>query len=315
MGFFWNQVDPAIVANAPAWKLDTADGRRAFLEMLLVDPRGRPGLTRILFSWLQLETTRPSEEVPDALWRLLLEEASRFMFSALFGPGNPSADARALFAPSDAIVNGALASHYGLPAAGAEWVARPLPPEERAGLFRLGAILAAHPSAPGRGAFIFRSTVGCYAVPEPIGFPHPDPATTTLSRRAVEAALSVNPVCATSCHMLTSSGFGLQAFDELGRHRAVDGDGSPIDAHGFLSRDAQETIAFDGAPELAAVLGQKGDTGKCLTLAVLAFAAKEAGLIERPTPSCVPAGQHYARYPLMTLLQDIVTALATDPVL
>jgi hypothetical protein len=71
----------------------------------------------------------------------------------------------------------------------------------------------------------------------------------TLRQRLEEHR--ANPTCA-SCHArMDPIGFGLEAFDGIGAHRADDG-GDPLDTKGTLTTGE----SFDGALDLVAVLAR-----------------------------------------------------------
>jgi hypothetical protein len=143
--------------------------------------------------------------------------------------------------------------------------------QNRAGILTqpgLMALLAhADQSAPvQRGKFV-REQLLCKPLPPPppdvdTTPPDPDPSATTRERFRQHSA---DQRCA-SCHsLLEGVGFGLEAYDWLGRYR-IEEYGLPIDATGNLLNSGDATVdgAFDGAQELADKLANSGQVSACL---------------------------------------------------
>jgi hypothetical protein len=143
--------------------------------------------------------------------------------------------------------------------------------ENRAGILTqpgLMALLAhADQSAPvQRGKFV-REQLLCKPLPPPppdvdTTPPDPDPSATTRERFRQHSA---DQRCA-SCHsLLEGVGFGLEAYDWLGRYRTEEY-GLPIDATGNLLNSGDATVdgAFDGAQELSDKLANSAQVSACL---------------------------------------------------
>jgi len=91
-----------------------------------------------------------------------------------------------------------------------------------------------------RGHWILENLLGAEPPPPPANVPPLDATSVTdgsgtmLSLRQRLTAHRENPSCA-SCHLtMDSLGFALEGFDAVGRWRAIDELGSPIDASGTL---------------------------------------------------------------------------------
>jgi len=109
-----------------------------------------------------------------------------------------------------------------------------------------------------RGVFILESLL-CITPPSPppgvkTDIPY-DPTKTTRQQLVAHRA---NPSCA-SCHSLFDPlGFALEHFDPIGQYRATE-NGLTIDATGTV-----DGVAFDGEPQLGAVLRQDAKVTNCL---------------------------------------------------
>jgi hypothetical protein len=143
--------------------------------------------------------------------------------------------------------------------------------ENRAGILTqpgLMALLAhADQSAPvQRGKFV-REQLLCKPLPPPppdvdTTPPDPDPSATTRERFRQHSA---DQRCATCHSLLEGVGFGLEAYDWLGRYRTEEY-GLPIDATGNLLNSGDPTVdgAFDGAQELSDKLANSAQVSACL---------------------------------------------------
>jgi hypothetical protein len=208
-------------------------------------------------------------------------------------------------------VDGALAPLYG---------AQPgaFDDANRAGILTQPGLMAmlAHSdqSAPvQRGKFV-REQLLCQLLPPPppdvdTTPPDPDPSATTRERFRQHSA---DARCS-SCHrLLDNVGFGLEAFDHLGRFRA-DENGLPIDATGNLvdAGDAEIEGAFDGALELTSRLAGSPQVEACLATQWFRYTM---GRAEQDTDACSLEEVKAAFASSGGNFRELLVALATSDV-
>jgi hypothetical protein len=158
------------------------------------------------------------------------------------------------------VLNERLARHYGIPnVKGTRFRRVVLPPDSRrGGLLGHGSILTvtSYPDRTSpvvRGKWILENLLG---TPPPPPLPNvpalkpPSFAGTVLSMRERIAEHRRSPVCA-SCHsMMDPLGLALEHFDGVGKWRALDESGAPIDASGALP----DGTKFEGVEGLRTAL-------------------------------------------------------------
>ena len=157
-------------------------------------------------------------------------------------------------------VNERLARHYGIPnVTGSRFRRVTLGPDShRSGLLGQGSILTvtSYPDRTSpvvRGKWILENLLGAPPPAPPPNVPELKPtsfATHVLSIRDRMAEHRKNAVCA-SCHaMMDPLGFALENFDGVGKWRALDESGAPIDASGAMP----DGTKFEGPSGLAQAL-------------------------------------------------------------
>lgn len=268
--FLWNTMpDDELFALADAGQLTDAEAVRAQAYRMLDDPRARQTVADFHEQWLGMDKFAglarvvPGDESGDdgrfnASWQSSLEQFVQHVFWESGG------DVAALLGSSSVFVDETLAPLYGVEPGVFE-------DPSRAGILTQPALMSmlAHSeqSAPvQRGKFV-REQLLCQQLPPPppdvdTTPPDPDPSATTRERFRQHSA---DARCS-SCHrLLDNVGFGLEAFDHLGRFRAEE-NGLPIDATGNLLDAGDPAIegAFDGALDLAARLAQSPQVEACL---------------------------------------------------
>lgn len=241
--FVWNAgPDAALLDDAAAGRLDTADGVRMAAQRLLADPRAENGVRELAYEWLGLSGlddlvkdptvyTQISPEVGPAA----REETMRFLAHVF----TTNMDARDLMTSRETFVDRKLASIYRVRAPRSDWGLVTFDASSpRAGLLGHISILSlyAHAVATSptlRGRFI-RERLLCDPVPRPpvgvnTAIPAPSPNALTLRTRLL--AHQQVAYCA-GCHRrMDGIGLGLEGFDGLGRVRDLE-NGIPIDASG-----------------------------------------------------------------------------------
>ena len=272
--FLWNTMpDDELFARADAGELSNAEAVRAQAYRMLDDPRARQTVTDFHQQWLGMEKFAGLTRVVsgaegggnpadggllNASWQASLEQ---FVQHAFWDAGG---DVAALLGSPSVFVDAALAPLYGVQPGSFE-------DANRAGILTQPGLMAmlahADQSAPvQRGKFV-REQLLCQLLPPPppdvdTTPPDPDPNATTRERFRQHSA---DARCS-SCHrLLDNVGFGLEAFDHLGRFRA-DENGLPIDATGNLvdAGDSEIEGAFDGALELTSRLAGSPQVEACL---------------------------------------------------
>jgi hypothetical protein len=144
-----------------------------------------------------------------------------------------------------------------------------LPPAQRAGVLTQAGVLAVHAlpnqSSPvTRGKFV-REQLLCQTPSQPppnlnVTPPDVDPTKTTRERFVEHTA---NAGCA-ACHTLMDPiGFGLEAYDGIGRFRATEG-GRPVDDAGELTQTKDADGPFVGARALAERLAGSAQVRDCV---------------------------------------------------
>ena len=175
-------------------------------------------------------------------------------------------------------LNERLARHYGIPnVKGNRFRRVELPAEShRGGLLGQGSILTvtSYPDRTSpvvRGKWILENLLGTPPPPPIPGVPPlkpPNFAGKVLTMRERIAAHRNSPVCA-SCHsMMDPLGLALEHFDGVGKWRALDESGAPIDATGALP----DGTKFDGADGLRHALLSSDRFLSTLTEKMLTYA-------------------------------------------
>lgn len=291
--FLWNTMpDAELFARADAGELADAEAVRAQAYRMLDDPRARQTVADFHRQWLGMEKfaglTRIVSGVEgtdaatggnrlNASWQSSLEQ---FVQHAFWDAGG---DVAALLESPSVFVDDALAPLYGVQPGAFD-------DANRAGILTQPGLMAmlahADQSAPvQRGKFV-REQLLCQLLPPPppdvdTTPPDPDPNATTRERFRQHSA---DARCS-SCHrLLDNVGFGLEAFDHLGRFRA-DENGLPIDASGNLvdAGDSEIEGAFDGALELTSRLAESPQVEACVATQWFRYTM---GRAEQDTDAC-----------------------------
>jgi hypothetical protein len=285
--FLWNSMpDADLFRAADTGALATLEGVSAQARRMLQDPRAAQMLAAFHADWL--ETARLSGADKDArafpIWTRELQQAmakeTRLYVEEAFLRGSGSFEG--LFLGTKTFANAALARVYGVAGpTGREMVPVSLDPKQRAGLVTQAGLLAAYAgdkqtSPVIRGQFV-RERLLCADTPEAppdnnFVPPDPTPGTTTRERFAEHAR---NPACR-GCHeMIDGIGFGLEAYDPVGRYRETDG-GKPVDVSGQIVGTRDLDGSFRGAIELAQRISRSRQARECLGDHVFTYALGRA---------------------------------------
>jgi hypothetical protein len=266
--FLWASLpDETLLDLAAKGGLGKDEVLRAQVKRMLKDPRAKGFAASFASQWLGLDvlgtTHRPDgtkfPTFDDALAADMKEEAIR-QVERVFREDRPLTE---LLTSRETFLNARLAKHYGITGIeGDEFrlvnLAEKKDAGERAGLLGTAAVLTAtsfplRTSPVLRGKWILEELLGSKVPPAPpnAGELPPDgknPKGLTL-RQQLELH-RVRPDCA-SCHnRMDPLGFGLEAFDAIGRYRIKDDEGKELDTRGKLPSGE----SFNGAAELRSML-------------------------------------------------------------
>jgi hypothetical protein len=281
----WNTMpDSELFSLADSGALLDVETVRAQARRMIEDDRAKGTVADFYQQWLgmsafaglarDLPSDMAGTVTADALNDSWQASLGRFVQDTFASGGNLDT----LLSAKTVYVDSTLAGLYGLSPAVSEPAAQlgadgfvGVEDENRAGILTqpgLMALLAhADQSAPvQRGKFV-REQLLCKPLPPPppdvdTTPPDPDPSATTRERFRQHSA---DQRCA-SCHsLLEGVGFGLEAYDWLGRYRTEEY-GLPIDATGNLLNSGDPTVdgAFDGAKELSEKLANSAQVSACL---------------------------------------------------
>lgn len=270
--FLWASMpDAALDAAADAGALRTPEQIATVARTMLAAPRARAAVGEFYRQWLglgALDTVAKDAavypEFTDGLRGAMRAETQSFVEHVVW-----SADHKLgtlLTAPLGFASAPELARLYGVaPATGM----LSLPPAQRAGVLTQAGVLAVHAlpdqSSPvTRGKFV-REQLLCQTPAQPpanlnVTPPDVDPTKTTRERFAQHTA---SAGCA-ACHLLMDPiGFGLEAYDGIGRHRTMEG-GRPVDDAGELTQTTDADGKFVGARALAERLAGSAQVRDCV---------------------------------------------------
>jgi Protein of unknown function (DUF1588)/Protein of unknown function (DUF1592)/Protein of unknown function (DUF1585)/Protein of unknown function (DUF1595)/Protein of unknown function (DUF1587) len=278
----WNTLpDTELFSLADSGALLDVETVRAQARRMIEDERARGTVADFYQQWLGMSSfaglTRDvpvdlpasAELSPSSFNSSWQESLSHFVQDSFWEGGN----VEALLSSKRVYVDSALAHLYGFqPEAQTSTDGfSAVEDEHRAGILTqpgLMALLAhAEQSAPvQRGKFV-REQLLCKPLPPPppdvdTTPPDPDPSATTRERFKEHSA---NQRCATCHRLLEGVGFGLEAYDQLGRYRTEEY-GLLVDASGSLLESGDATVdgSFNGAQELAAKLASSAQVSACL---------------------------------------------------
>ncbi|PAW85344.1 MAG: hypothetical protein B9S33_09920 [Pedosphaera sp. Tous-C6FEB] len=255
--FLWSSAPDAELASlAVAGKLRNPDVLAAQTRRMLADPRVRRLAVEFGAQWLHTRDLDKLDEKSErhfptfaSVRGALNEEPIRF-FTDLF---QRDGSVLALLDADYTFVNATLAKHYGLTGVtGDDWRrVDGVRAQGRGGVLGFGATLAKQSGASRtspilRGNWLSETLLGERLPRPPKGVPVlPEEAPAGLTERALIERHSGDPKCA-SCHArIDPFGFALERYDAIGRLRAKDAAGLPIDSR-TRTADGVELDGIDG---------------------------------------------------------------------
>jgi hypothetical protein len=281
--FLWSSIpDEELLRLAERGRLHDGAVLDGQVGRMLSDPRASALITNFAGQWLYLRNLRGHAPDPDLFVDFddnLREAFQRETELFLESQRREDRSVIDLLRANYTFVNERLARHYGIPGIyGSHFRRVELPDDRRAGLLGQGSILTvtsyAHRTSPVvRGKWLLENLLGAPPPPPPANVPalkeNNEGGKPASVRERLEEHRN-NPVCA-SCHSrMDPLGFALENFDAIGRWRAVDESGKPVDASGVLP----DGTTFDGPAQFRRALLARSDefvstvTEKLLTYAL-----------------------------------------------
>jgi hypothetical protein len=267
--------DAELFAAAEQGQLHTQDQIEAQTRRLLETEAAAAALVDYHRQWLNFDRLLTEDKDAgmfpawnDSLQAAIREESDRFVAHVFGQEGTGSI--RELLTSNVSFVNGELAQLYGVDVSGTGWQQVTLPSDQRAGLLTRANFLASRAHAtngspPLRGVAVLEQLL-CSRPPPP-----PPTVNTSLSpndsdspvtnRELFEARTGV--VACQGCHKsINGIGYGLEAFDSIGRFRTTD-NGFPVDASGELVFTINTDGPYNGAVELSQKLASSEQVERC----------------------------------------------------
>jgi hypothetical protein len=333
--FLWSSLpDKALTRAVATGGLRNASGVKRELDRMLADQRAERLVRNFTGQWLHLrdiEETTPDRklypEFDEFLQVSMVEEGEALFREVLDKNLNVSR-----FLDTDfAMLNGRLARHYGIDGVKGRTIRRVVLPGDsvRGGVLTMGALMkvtanGTTTSPVTRGVWVLENILG-QTVPSPppnISGIEPDIRGAETVREMLDLHRSVESC--NSCHRkIDPSGFALESFDPVGKHRAhylrffvnaehADkgwgrvGKGSPVDATGTLP----DGRPFADIREFKRLLLDRGeDFARCLTTKLLAYAlGREMGFSDRDAIEAVVTENAASGHGLRSLLHSIVAS-------
>ena len=283
--FLWSSVpDAELMRDAEEGVLDTQVGRAAAIERMLNDPRARRSVRDFHEQWLhlsELTSIAPNPEIfpefDDSLVADYTEETTRYAEHVFFDADNNTF--RELLLGDYSMLNDTLGDLYGV-SAGGNFENTDLSGMPRVGILMQGGTLA-RLATPSRSQPIYRgdfmlTDVLCrnLMLPENLNVMLPEPDPTRTFREQLDETTGSGQC--NNCHSrINPLGYGLEAFDALGRYRPEE-NGFPIDTSGSLVGLGDAEGSFDDGPEMMEIIAASETAAECYTEKWFQFALGRA---------------------------------------
>jgi len=241
-------------------------GRPLVLERqvarMLADPRALALSSNFAHQWLHLRNlaahSPDNRQFPefDHNLRQAFRRETEMLVETVIAEDRPVTE---LLSASYTFLNERLAKHYGIPGVYGDQFRRVTLGDrrERFGILGHGSVLTvtsyANRTSPVlRGKWVLENVLGTPPPPPPANVPPLAERATgkMLSMRERMAEHRKNAVCATCHQLMDPTGLSMESFDAIGRWRARDEDGSPLDVSGQLPGGQ----AFEGVDGLRQAL-------------------------------------------------------------
>jgi hypothetical protein len=316
--FVWDgPPDDALFAAAASGALGDATMLSAEVKRLMQDARFSRGIEAFYSSWLKLsgfgevarDATGFTSAVVSSLERSLLASATQ-----LYASDAPNI--ASLFTGQSYYLDGALRTFYGLPGDKTSAALTPtdMPGEGRSGILThpgLMALLArpAETNPISRGLFL-RRTVMCQNLPPPpagLTIPQLPPVAPNVSTRERLDLHASTAGCAVCHDMIDPPGYALEGFDQVGRHRTMDG-GKPVDTSGTMKSAGDLAGNFATGDELLGRFAQSHDVRSCFARKYFEFAAEHVSADDACAISAIAS-----TFTTTGDLKGLIAAIATSP--
>ena len=246
--FLWSTMPDELLRDAAAaGELRTPAGRKRQVDRMLADERARALGDHFATQWLQIRTVteqRPAESIFPGVDQALLEsmdEETRRFFNEMIADELPISR---LLDANWTWLDPALAKHYGLSDVDEGGFRKVVFEGEHrsTGILRHASVLTAtsnptRTSPVKRGKWILEALLDDAPPPPPPGIPNlPDSEHLEegATLRQIMEQHRADPNCS-ACHLrMDAMGFALEGFDAVGRSRAQQANGMPIDDLGEL---------------------------------------------------------------------------------
>jgi mono/diheme cytochrome c family protein len=330
--FLWGSMpDDELSTAARAGELRKPEVLRKQFARLLADPKSGRFTKAFPRQWLQLQNVgmfppdkKLYPEYDRHLEASMIQETTDF-FAEVFRGNLPIRE----FLTSDwTMMNRRLATHYGMSAEGQDFVRVKLRPEDhRGGLLTQAAILTLTSDGTrhrpiNRGVWIAEVMLAATIPPpppnvEPLNLTRPDAGKSTLRMQLDAHATTASCL---ACHSkIDPLGFAFEAYDAIGRWRAVDRPSNfsepvgkvkepqfPVNASGVLT-DGRK---FDGAEEFKRLMVEDLDRfAETLVKNLATFALRRAMTFDDEAEiKKIAAASRSDQYRLRTVLANLVTS-------
>ena len=280
--FLWSDIpDEALLSVAEAGRLREPAELERQVRRMLADTRAIALVDDFASQWLQLRRVRgviPDGDVFYEFDENLRADMERETLLFLESQVREDHGVPDLLRASYTFVNERLARHYGMPGIyGERFRQVTVDDDGRRGLLGHASLLTltAYPTRTSpvlRGKWLLDNLLGMPPPEAPADVPaleenHGAAPPRTLRERM--EAHRANPACAACHRMMDPPGFALEHFDAIGRWRAADEHGAPVDAAGALA----DGTAVDGPATLRqAVLAHETSFVRTVTEKLLTYA-------------------------------------------
>ena len=317
--FLWSDIpDEPLLAAAEAGRLSEPDALDRQVDRMLADPRARALVDNFASQWLQLGRVRGVIPDTDVFYEFdenlradMERETKLFLESQVLGDRG----VLELFSADYTFVNERLARHYALEGVYGERFRRVPVGGDRAGLLGHASLLTvtAYPTRTSpvlRGKWLLDNVLGMPPAEAPADVPaleenHGASAPRTMRERMERHR--ANPACAACHRMMDPPGFALEHFDAIGRWRAADEYGAPVDAAGALA----DGTAVDGPAALRhAVLAYETSVVRTVTEKLLTYAVgRRMESFDQPAIRGIVRDAHAGGYRWSSIIRGIVESV------
>ncbi|MEO8256891.1 MAG: DUF1592 domain-containing protein [Acidobacteriota bacterium] len=315
--FLWSSIpDEELLKLAEQKRLGEAAVLEQQVGRMIGDPRFAAFIERFAGQWLFLDnlaaTIPVQQSFPDFddTLRQAFRRETELFFESVIREDRSALD---LLRADYTFVNERLARHYGIAnVKGSRFRRVELGPDSsRGGLLGQGSILTvtSYPDRTSpvvRGKWILENLLGVPPPAPPPNIPELKPPTfaaPVLSMRERIAQHRKSPTCA-SCHnMMDPLGLALENFDGIGRWRALDESGAPIDAAGVMP----DGTRFDGPAGLKRALLGSDRFVTTLTEKLMTFAlGRGVEYYDAPAIRAIVRESAGTEYRLSSLIRGVV---------